>query len=243
VSPPVVFLGPTLGHAEARQVCAEAEYQGPAAQNDVHRAIQSWPSAIGLIDGVFNSTPAVWHKEILWALHSGVPVYGAASLGALRAAECALYGMIPVGRIAEAYQRGLLTDDDEVAVAHLPAEHGYRAVSEAMVNIRATLAAAEAEGVLTPALRVDLDASAKALYYPERTWPRILVEARERGIPRSAFRAFRLWLPGGRRDVKRADALALLTLLAQGGPPPPPVPAFIFEPTVWWTQAWAESEG
>ena len=40
-----------------------------------------------IIDGSFQSQPAVRHKEILWALSRGIPVIGAASMGALRAAE------------------------------------------------------------------------------------------------------------------------------------------------------------
>src|SRR5688572_32760283 len=52
---------------------------------------------------------------------SGVRVFGAASMGALRAAELQPFGMIGVGQVFQAYRRGHLTDDDEVAVAHGPA--------------------------------------------------------------------------------------------------------------------------
>ena len=104
------------------------------------------PLAIGLIDGYFERVPAVWHKEILWALSQGIHVFGSASMGALRAAELAPFGMIGVGAIFEAYRDGILEDDDEVAVAHGPADTGYRAGSDAMVNIRATLARAVQHG-------------------------------------------------------------------------------------------------
>src|SRR5581483_2813112 len=95
---------------------------------------------------------AVWHKEILWALTQGIHVYGSASIGALRAAELAPFGMVGVGRIFEAYRDGRLEDDDEVAVVHGPAEHAFQVHSEALVNLRATLAAArtaEVVGVAT----------------------------------------------------------------------------------------------
>ena len=42
--------------------------------------------------GAFASVPAVRHKEILWALSEGIPVIGAASIGALRAAELTAFG-------------------------------------------------------------------------------------------------------------------------------------------------------
>ena len=88
----VVFLGPTLSHDDARDVL-DAEYRPPAAHGDVLRAALRRPRAIGLVDGVFERVPAVWHKEILFALSEGVHVYGAASMGALRAAELDAFGM------------------------------------------------------------------------------------------------------------------------------------------------------
>ena len=61
---------------------------------------------IGLIDGYFDGVPAVAHKEILWALDQGIRVLGAASMGALRAAELAPFGMEGVGAIWRDYADG-----------------------------------------------------------------------------------------------------------------------------------------
>ena len=91
------------------------------------------------MDGVFERVPAVWHKEILFALSEGIHVYGAASMGALRAAELDRFGMRGVGEVYRAYADGVLEDDDEVAVAHAGAEDGFRPISDSMVDIRATL--------------------------------------------------------------------------------------------------------
>jgi hypothetical protein len=137
-----VFVGPTLSAEEARKEL-DAVYLPPAAQGDVYRAARERPEAIGLIDGYFERVPAVWHKELLWAMAEGIHVYGSASMGALRAAELAPFGMRGFGATFEAFLHGDLEDDDEVAVMHAPAEEGYRPLSEAMVNIRATLASAE----------------------------------------------------------------------------------------------------
>ena len=139
----VVFTGPTLRQAEA-----EARLGGivlpPARQGDIWRAVHAHkPVAIGLIDGVFFHEPAVWHREILWAMAEGVHVFGAASMGALRAAELAPFGMQGVGRVFEALRDGLwpgfaepFEDDDEVAVIHAPAELGHAPLSDAMVDLR-----------------------------------------------------------------------------------------------------------
>src|SRR6185295_18286818 len=115
-----------------------AIYLPPVSQGDVYRLARLGPRAIGIIDGYFDRVPAVWHKEILWALARGIHVFGSASMGALRAAELAAFGMLGVGEIFEAFRDGVLDDDAEVAVAHGQAESGYRATSEAMVNVRAT---------------------------------------------------------------------------------------------------------
>ena len=112
----VIFTGPTLSAEEGRAVL-DARYLPPAAQGDVYRAARDRPQLIGLVDGLFERTPAVWHKEILWAMSNGVHVFGSASLGALRAAELAAFGMEGVGAVFDAFRSGRLEDDDEVAVA------------------------------------------------------------------------------------------------------------------------------
>lgn len=209
-----VFTGPTLSPEVARREL-NAVYLPPVAQGDVYRVCRRRPQAIGIIDGYFERVPAVWHKEILWAMQEGVHVFGSASMGALRAAELAPFGMEGVGWIFEAYRDGVLTDDDEVAVAHGPAETGYRAMSEAMVNIRRTLARAHASGVIGAETRAVLERNAKALFYADRSYPRILRRAADEGASPAELEAFRAWLPDGRVDQKREDALAMLRLMRE----------------------------
>src|SRR5260370_24883948 len=144
----VIFTGPTLSAADARGELA-AEYRPPAAQGDIYRAAQTAPEIIGIVDGYFERVPAVWHKEILWAMSQGIHVFGSASMGALRAAELVDFGMEGVGAVFEMYRDGILEDDDEVAVVHTTDEFGFRAGSEAMVDIRPTLATATDDGVLS----------------------------------------------------------------------------------------------
>jgi len=207
-----VFMGPTLSLEAARREL-DAVYLPPVAQGDVYRVCRERPGAIGIIDGYFERVPSVWHKEILWAMKEGIHVFGSASMGALRAAELAPFGMEGAGWIFEAYQDGTLTDDDEVAVAHGSAESGYRAISEAMVNIRRTLACAHASGVIGSGTHALLERVAKALFYADRSYPHLLRCAAEEGAPTAELEAFRAWLPDGRVDQKRDDALAMLRLM------------------------------
>jgi hypothetical protein len=228
---PVIFLGPTLPRAEAEAILV-ADYRPPAALADVWRAAREHPQAIGIIDGYFHSVPSVWHKEILWALGEGVAVFGAASMGALRAAELDRFGMVGIGRIYEAYAAGELEDDDEVALAHADASEGFRPASEPMVNIRATLARGARDGILSGVVCARLEAIAKGLYYPERIWSEVFRRAREEDSDDAALRSFEKWLPSNRVNQKRADAVALLE--AMRGPIATKPPAFHFEETVLW---------
>ena len=95
-----IFLGPTLPAEEAARICP-AQYHPPVRMGDVFALLPERPRIIGIVDGLFHCTPAVWHKEILAALSQGVIVVGAASMGALRAAELAQLGMVGVGRVFE----------------------------------------------------------------------------------------------------------------------------------------------
>ncbi|PTL75911.1 TfuA-like protein [Vitiosangium sp. GDMCC 1.1324] len=230
-----IFTGPTLSAEEGRAEL-DAVFLPPATQGDVYRAALERPEAIGLIDGYFERVPAVWHKELLWAMAEGIHVYGSASMGALRAAELAPFGMRGVGAIFESFLHGDLEDDDEVTLVHAPEEAGFRPLSEAMVDIRATLASAERTGVLRTATRVALERIAKALYYPERSYPTLLAQAAREGVPAIELERFRAWLPRGRVNQKHEDALAMLRTLREelaAQPGPKQVSYFLSRTDAW----------
>lgn len=233
-----IFTGPTLSPEDGRAEL-NATYLPPVSQGDVYRATLDRPQAIGIIDGYFECVPAVWHKEILWAMTEGIYVYGSASMGALRAVELAAFGMEGVGTIFEAYRDGTLEDDDEVAVAHGPAETGYRPLSVAMVNIRFTLSAALKARVISPATRVALERVGKSLFYQDRTFPRILADAADEGLPAGELQAFSDWLPHGEVNQKRTDALAMLRVMGRqlAENPERKRVAYSFEYTDMWEHA------
>jgi hypothetical protein len=229
----MIFVGPTLAPAE---IAAAGDFVclAPVAQGDVYRAARRGARLIGIIDGYFSGAPAVWHKEILWAMSEGVAVFGSASMGALRAAELHAFGMRGVGRIFEAYRDGALEDDDEVAVLHGPAEIGYLGASEPMVNIRATLEAAEQNGVIGAATRVALESFGKSLFFGERSWPSIMKAAPRLGVADFELVALEDWLPEGRIDQKRRDALAMLAEMRAASDGKLAPPNFHFERTYLW---------
>jgi hypothetical protein len=146
-------------------------------------------------------------------------------MGALRAAEMHTFGMIGVGRVFRAFKSGILEDDDEVAVVHAPAELGYGALSDAMVNIRATLSRAERQGVISRVTARELTAIGKDLFFKDRTFDRLLADG-ERSLPVEVGK-LRAWLPVNKVDVKRADARALVRMLDRGVRAPRPRPRFV----------------
>jgi len=225
----VIFLGPTLPVSEARMIL-DAIYLPPAQQGDLISAVTTYhPDVVGLIDGMFMQSLAVWHKEILDTLARGIPVYGASSMGALRAAETAEFGMIGVGEVYRLYASGELTDDDEVALAHGSEETGYQKVSEPMVNVRATLRLALDEGILDESLFQKIVAIAKATYFPERTFPFIFHKAAADGVPDEVLARLKSFVAENYRDIKRSDAIALLeTIRDLPEPLPKPLQSFTF---------------
>lgn len=238
----VVFAGPSL-EAEDRLLLPRATFLPPAEQGSFVSAVTAFaPQAIVLIDGSFGRVPAVRHKEILWTLAQGIPVFGAGSMGALRAADLAGYGMVGFGLIYRWYRRVPLLDDDEVAVATTPPELGAEPLGEALVNIRLTLRRCERAGILASVTRKRLEAVAESIYFVDRSYERLLSEARET-LPAEDHSALDLLareLPTHVVDQKRRDAVGLLRRL--GTTPPTPMHAAPFILTEAWAYDLAEAD-
>ena len=215
----IIFIGPTISIEQAR-THLDAVYLPPVRYGDVFRVVELYqPRQIGIIDGYFNQVPAVWHKEILWAMNQNCDVFGASSMGALRACELEQMGMVGIGKIFDAYKRNVLPpyvdepfeDDDEVAVTHGPGELGYQPLSEAMVNIRYTLAKAQQHQIIDLDTRNGLINIAKTLFYPERTYSQILNLALENGIKDDVTQRLTDWIKQHKVDQKKNDAITLLS--------------------------------
>ena len=208
----VIFAGPSLP-LRLRPSDPTLCWRPPIRQGELYRAALERPAIIGIVDGYFEVVPTVWHKEILWAMAQGIHVYGSASIGALRAAELHTFGMVGIGRIFEAFRDGLLEDDDEVAVLHGPEELGYPALTEAMVNIRATLDAAVAQDILDLPRAARLAEIAKDMFFKDRSWDLITRRGAKSEASPLVIDDFTAWLKDGQADQKRTDALAMLAAI------------------------------
>src|SRR5581483_3757447 len=162
----VLFTGPSL-HPDRAAALIDATILPPIRRGDLERFAKQKPEMIGIIDGEFYQSLAISPKEILPLLESGVAVYGASSMGALRAVELRNCGMIGIGRVFRLFRSGVLDADDEVALAYSPAT--YKAVSDPLVNTRYVLRAAIRRGLLTRAQASQAITELKLVYFPERT--------------------------------------------------------------------------
>jgi TfuA protein len=193
----VVYLGPTLSREAAERVLT-AEYLPPICRGDLARLPEE-VRFVGIVDGEFYQSLAVSPKELLPLLKRGVQVFGASSMGALRAAETYRLGTIGVGKIFAMFRDGILDGDDEVALVYEP--ETYRKLSEPLVNLRCALEMAAEAKIIDEEERDCLVLQMKSYYFPERSH-----KALQRLCPALASYFRDSVLP----DVKRDDALELL---------------------------------
>jgi hypothetical protein len=204
----VVFLGPSINSREAATYLA-AEYRPPIRRGDLPRVIADGAQMIGIVDGEFGQSLAVSVMEICAGLKRGVKIWGAASMGALRAAECRSAGMVGVGWIFQNYVDGILRADDEVALLFDP--QNYRATTIPLVNIRWALQTAVSLGVVSEAAGPIVLNSARSIRYTERTFAALLNAAAHSEF-NSEMRAFVDFMKESplQTDRKRLDAILLL---------------------------------
>jgi hypothetical protein len=231
------FVGPSL-HRDLvflRRRQDDIVWAGPARRRVLARAALIGGSSIALVDGLFDQSAAPWHKEVLYALSLGLPVAGGGSMGALRAAECAAFGMTGIGTIYQRYASGEIVDDAEVAQLHAPEELNYLPLTEPMVNVEPTLSLLDRQRAVSAATVRSLAEAARQIHYYERTYAEMI--RRSSGLDPEQAQAAGSWLQANAIDQKRVDALEVLDWL-RGQPDrvPNPVHAWDFQETTQWMQ-------
>jgi hypothetical protein len=214
-----VFVGPSLPAALRPE--GPFEWLAPAMAGDVFTWLDRSPARLCLIDGLFDSCPAPWHKELLLLMAQGTTVFGASSMGALRAAELHMFGMVGIGPIFRAYRDGRLEGDDEVALLHATAGLDWAPLTVPMVEVRATLVAACRSGLIAPAAARRVRAAVREIYFGDRDWPMIERLCLAEGLLDSAtcHRLAAMHVP-----LKQRDALQCLEAAVAWTEPPRPCP-------------------
>jgi hypothetical protein len=240
----LIFVGPSFSGLQ-KETPPTVSLKPPCKQGDIYLASLQKPSVIAIVDGYFDGVPSVWHKEILWALSQGVHVLGAASMGALRAAETDGFGMKGIGAVYEGFRDGVLEDDDEVALLHGPREMNFVPLSLAMVNVRATMAKAVEYDRISDAAANQVLQAAKSQFYKTRTWKTLLeqIELDLDGLTSTIDLAD--WLSENEVDQKKHDAEALYDFVLNNEFSAPFKAEFKFEETEFWhqrTRKWSRQE-
>jgi hypothetical protein len=212
-----VFLGPSLSAAEAVELLPGAIVRPPIQHGDLLRLDPAPGDRVLIVDGLFMLRAPVRHREILHYVDRGVTVAGSSSMGALRAAELWRYGMRGAGTVFELYRDGVVTDDDEVAVVHAPAEEDHRSMSEPLVNLRVALDRAVRAEAVTAAEASRLLEIGRDLPFRARG-RRALRRAAAGRLADDSFERFARWSAAHPTDVKAEDARLLLRLAAAGDP-------------------------
>ncbi|SDX69098.1 hypothetical protein SAMN05421504_103495 [Amycolatopsis xylanica] len=230
-----VFAGPSLSGSavlELDGVCAHP----PIAHGDLYRLKLNEGDSVLIVDGIYQHTAPVRHKEIL-ALHAaGVPIYGTASLGALRATEHQGHGMTGVGTVFGWYRDGRLISDADVALTHGDADVGYRAFTQALVSIISVTDRLVSAGRLDQA---DADAVvdlARSLHFSTRTNGALQAAAAKQGLADQMRLALSELHSDRLGDIKRLDAEAAIHDLLAGTVTPP---ATVDVPLTTWRKEWS----
>lgn len=202
-----VFLGPSLEHRRASKIL-DATYFPPIQRGDLKSALAEGFQTIGIIDGNFHCSFTISPFEILDAIKAELKIFGAASMGALKAVECSPFGMTGIGKIYQWYRSGKLEAEDEVAVTYHP--ETFKALSDPLVNMRHTFELALEAGIIDIAQKRRLTHLAKKNYFPERSYRALFEKATRSGFSNKVISKLEFFAKREECDLKSLDAIACL---------------------------------
>ena len=205
----IIYAGLSIPFDEAKEILdssddIEVTYKRPIQRGDLGQALKEHPDIIAIIDGVFHQNSAVGHKEILNVMKSGIKVFGASSMGALRASELDSLGMVGVGYVYSQYATGEVDSDDDVAV--MLHSESLEALSEPLINMKYVFTNAVSEGILSEDEKDKLLSIAKNTFYPKRNYAKTLQESSLNDSTKDKLIDFIRTSP----DIKKEDAKELL---------------------------------
>lgn len=210
----IIYTGLSLPFDEAREILDSHDditviYKRPIKRGDLVHDLAENPDVIGIIDGVFHQNSAVGHREILDAIKKGVKVYGASSMGALRASELDSLGMEGIGYCYNQYASGKVTSDDDVAV--MLDNDTLEALSVPLISMNYVFENAVKENIITQSQKEELYQITKKTFYPQRTYAKTLKESDLDNTTKDKLIDFIRTTP----DIKKQDAIELITHIKQ----------------------------
>jgi TfuA protein len=165
-----VFGGPSLhGCHEIALQRDDVRISPPVRLGDLDDLRDDYeaPGRVLVLDGEFGQSFSLPHAELQRAVHGGWTVFGASSMGALRAAEAHAHGVVPIGWVAFAYLTGRITSDAEVAVIH--DTELFEPHTVPLVNVRWLLERRLRDGAITSNTAEEALVRARGLHFRART--------------------------------------------------------------------------
>lgn len=204
-----VYTGTSIKISDAKEIAPKYSYMKPIKRGDISEAINSNVKRIVIIDGEFLQSLSVSLLEIKSALKEGIEVWGASSMGALRAVEASPLGMKGWGEIFQLYKTDVLDSDDAVALTF---DENYLPLSEPLVNIMYALKFLESYGLLTEEEVNNVTKVAAAIHYQNRNFENIFKDS---FIEENRIMFLLEFLKKNRVywDIKNKDACTLLSFL------------------------------
>lgn len=202
---PAIFVGPSLASSVLDEVSLfDFDLHDPIKRGDLPALVEaSSPRVIAIVDGEFYQNLAVSPKEILAAIAKGNVLVGAASMGALRAAEMHPFGMFGVGLVFEWYKSGRVIRDDDVALMYSNIGSHYQPTTIPMVSVRWAVQRGREEGWLSLEGARSVAREARRLHWTDRTRLSLLEKST---LSQKESQSLRLFLANGRNDLKDIDA-------------------------------------
>lgn len=173
-----VYAGLSAQRADVHSILPGARFAPPVRRGDILSDIEDGVNSILILDGVFHQALSVSPSEIMDALRRGIRVFGASSMGALRAVELEAYGMVGIGEVFEHIRNADAFRDDFLGQLFVDGFPQIQAASVTYVEFEINLKMLLRRRRISPAEYESLCALYADLHYAERSLPMLLVRIR-----------------------------------------------------------------
>jgi TfuA protein len=201
-----VYGGLSLSEEQTLRILPSAEFAGPIQRQDLERDLGLGFQCVVIVDGVFQQVLSVSPGEVLDALRFGIKVYGASSMGAMRAAELESLGMIGVGKVFEEIRKSRYFRDDYLGQAFSP--DGLTTHSLPFIDIQLGCDQLVEDGEVTRRQKLEILQAYSELHFSQRNSAALSEKLKAQGD--FAIASVAAKVPSLIRSIKKQDALAVL---------------------------------
>ena len=174
-----VYAGLSAEASDVKTILSSAIVAPPVQRGDICTDMKQGVNRILILDGRFHQSLSVSPSEIMDALRRGIRVYGASSMGALRAVELEPYGMVGCGEVFEHIRDQDAFRDDYLGQVFIEEDPGLQTRSVSYVEFYLNLVALRAKRRMGPAIFDRLCSLYRELHYSERDLATLASRIRE----------------------------------------------------------------